>query len=97
MPARKDEESLFAFYDFPAARWLHIRSINVIERIFPTVRLRTDEAKRGRTRLATLAMVSDFMQGAQTIRRKPGPSKHLGLVHAGRRFVDGLLREKEAA
>ena len=27
---RKDKEVMFAFYDFPGARWQHVRSTNVI-------------------------------------------------------------------
>ena len=37
----KDEEALFAFYEFPAAHWVHIRTTNPIESTFATVRLRT--------------------------------------------------------
>ena len=36
----KDEEKLLSFYDFPAAHWQTIRSTNVIESAFATVRLR---------------------------------------------------------
>lgn len=94
---RKDEETLFTFYDFLAAHWLHIRSTNVIESVFATVRLRTDKTKGCRTRLATLTMVFKLMQEAQRTWRKLDGSKHLELVQAGRRFVDGVLQEEEAA
>jgi putative transposase len=94
---RKDEESLFSFYDFPAAHWLHIRSTNVIESVFATVRLRTDKTKGCGTRLATLTMVFKLMQEAQRTWRKLDGSKHLELVHAGHRFVDGVLQEEQAA
>jgi transposase-like protein len=59
---RKEKESLFTFYDFPAAHWLHIRSTNVIESVFATVRLRTEKTKGCGTRLATLTMVFKLMQ-----------------------------------
>jgi len=36
----RDEEKLLTFYDFPAAQWQTIRSTNVIESAFATVRLR---------------------------------------------------------
>jgi putative transposase len=94
---RKDEEVLFAFYDFPAAHWLHIRSTNVIESVFATVRLRTAKTKGCGTRLATLTMVFKLMQEAQRRWRKLDGSQHLELVHAGRRFVDGVLQEQAAA
>jgi transposase-like protein len=94
---RKDEESLFTFYDFPAAHWLHIRSTNVIESVFATVRLRTNKTKGCGTRLATLTMVFKLIQEAQRNRRKLDGSKHLELVHAGRRFIDGVLQEEAVA
>jgi len=53
----KDKDSLFAFYDFPAERWLQIRSTNPIESTFATVRLRTNRTKGCGSRLATLTMV----------------------------------------
>ena len=35
---QKDRESLLAFYDFPAEHWTHIRTTNVIESSFATIR-----------------------------------------------------------
>ena len=37
---RKDEQSLFSFYAFPAAHWVHLRTSNPIESTCATVRLR---------------------------------------------------------
>ena len=37
----KDREALLAFYDFPAEHWKHLRTTNVIESSFATVRHRT--------------------------------------------------------
>ena len=37
----RDREMLFAFYDFPAAHWQHLRTTNPIESSFATIRLRT--------------------------------------------------------
>ena len=34
------------FYEFPEAHWQHIRTTNVIESPFASVRLRTTAAKR---------------------------------------------------
>lgn len=94
---RKDEESLFTFYDFPAAHWLHIRSTNVIESVFATVRLRTAKTKGCGSRLATLTMVFKLLREAQRTWRKLDGSNHLELVHEGRRYVDGLLQKGAAA
>ena len=37
---RRDETELLAFFDFPAQHWVHLRTANVIESPFATVRLR---------------------------------------------------------
>jgi transposase-like protein len=42
---------------FLLKHWVHIRSTNVIESTFATVRLRTNKTKGCGTRLATLTMV----------------------------------------
>jgi transposase-like protein len=36
----KDRDALLAFYDFPAEHWKHLRTTNVIECSFATVRHR---------------------------------------------------------
>ena len=52
---RKDEQSLFSFYAFPAAHWVHLRTSNPIESTCATVRLRRTKGCGSRT--ATLTMV----------------------------------------
>src|SRR4051812_41516910 len=37
----KDRDALLAFYEFPAEHWKHLRTTNVIESSFATVRHRT--------------------------------------------------------
>ena len=46
----KDRKELLVFYDFPAEHWLHLRTTNVIESVFATVRLRTEKTKGTGTR-----------------------------------------------
>ena len=43
----KDREALLAFFDFPHEHWIHIRSTNMIESTFTTIRHRTDRTKGG--------------------------------------------------
>jgi transposase-like protein len=88
-----DVEELFAFYDFPASHWVHIRTTNPIESTYATVRLRTKKTKGCGSRVATLTMVFKLALEAQkTWRRLMGHEKIL-LVMAGMRFVDGELEE----
>src|SRR5271157_6104565 len=92
-----EEEALFSFYEMPAAHWQHIRSTNVIESVFATVRLRTQKTKGCGTRLATLTMVFKLMQEAQKSWRKLDGSQHLQLVLKGHRFIDGVVQEDAVA
>ncbi len=41
-----DWERLVTFYQFPREHWPHLRTTNVVESPFATVRLRTTAAKR---------------------------------------------------
>ena len=53
----KFHTALLAFYDFPTEHWIHIRSSNVIESSFATVRHWTDRTKGCLTRDGMLAMI----------------------------------------
>lgn len=89
----KDKDVLFTFYDFPAEHWVHIRSTNVIESVFATVRLRTDKTKGCGSRLATLTMVFKLALEAQKTWHKIKGYKLIPRVIEGAKFVDGELME----
>jgi putative transposase len=93
----RDRDTLMAFYDFPAAHWVHIRSTNVIESVFATVRLRTYKTKGLGTRNATLAMTHRLIMEARKGWRKITRWQQLELVREGRVFKDGELVEESAA
>ena len=57
-------EALLAFYAYPAEHWPSLRSTNVIESTFATVRLRTKRTKGCGSRLATLTMVFKLVESA---------------------------------
>ena len=86
----KDREQLLAFYDMPAAHWQHIRSTNVIESTFATIRHRTDQAKGCVTRPTMLAFLYKLATGAQKSWRRLRGFEHLAKVIAGVKFKDGL-------
>jgi transposase-like protein len=90
---RQDKEELFAFYDFPAAHWVHIRTTNPIESTYATVRLRTKKTKGCGSRMATLTMVFKLALEAEKTWRRLTGHKQLELVMQGRSFVDGELQE----
>lgn len=86
----KDKEVLFAFYSFPAEHWHHIRSTNVIESAFSTVRHRTRQTKGCGSRLATLTMVFKLGHEMEKRWRKLQGRYLIDKVMAGVRFIDGI-------
>ena len=90
---RQDKVELFAFYDFPAAHWIHIRTTNPIESTYATVRLRTKKTKGCGSRQATLTMVFKLALEAEKTWRRLTGHKQIALVMAGRKFVDGELQQ----
>ena len=93
----KDKEDLFAFYDFPAAHWIHIRTTNPIESTFATVRLRTKKTKGCGSRTATLSMVFKLaIEASRTWKRLKGYKLILEVLE-GKEFIDGELAEEVAA
>jgi transposase-like protein len=93
---RQDKEELFAFYEFPAAHWVHIRTTNPIESTYATVRLRTKKTKGCGSRMATLTMVFKLALEAEKTWRRLTGHKQIELVMQGRTFVDGELQEAAA-
>jgi len=91
----KDKDVLFTFYDFPCEHWIHIRSTNVIESTFATVRLRTKKTKGCGSRLATLTMVFKLALEAQKTWQRIKGYKLIPQVINGTRFVDGEIENKE--
>lgn len=93
---KRDKESLFAFYDFPAEHWVHIRSINPIESTFATVRHRTKRTKGCGSRLATLTMVFKLALEAQKTWKRIKGHQLIGKVIDGVKFVNGEILEEAA-
>jgi len=92
----KDRRELLVFYDFPAEHWMHLRTTNVIESVFATVRLRTEKTKGSGTRVACLTMVFKLMQSASRHWRALNGSGLLSEVIKGTVFVDGIRKEDAA-
>ena len=86
----KDRAALLAFYEFPAEHWIHIRSTNVIESAFATIRHRTDRTKGCLTRDGMLGMLFKLSQGAQNSWQRLRGFEHLAKVIKGVSFRDGI-------
>lgn len=87
---RRDQAQLLTFYDFPAEHWRHLRTTNIIESPFATVRLRQRVTKGAGSRTKALMMAFKLLAMAEERWRKVNGSELLPLVRAGVRFVDGV-------
>jgi transposase-like protein len=61
----KDRDDLLAFYDFPAEHWKHLRTTNVIESAFATVRHRTVRSKGCLSNKTARAMIFKLAEAAE--------------------------------
>jgi transposase-like protein len=86
---RRDETELLAFFDFPAEHWLHLRTGNVIESPFATVRLRQRLTKGAGSRQKGLLMAFQLLAMAERRWRRINGAEKLPMVRAGVRFRDG--------
>jgi putative transposase len=85
----KSKEQLFTFYDFPAKHWRHIRTTNIIESAFSTVRHRTRQTKGGGSRKATEAMAWKLCMEAQKHWKKLNGATQAIKLFQGIVFKDG--------
>ena len=90
----KDRDKLLTFFDFPAEHWKHLRTTNVIESAFATVRLRQRVTKGAGSRTKGIAMAFKLLDMAQRRWRKLNGYELLPLVRAGVKFVDGIQHER---
>src|SRR5216110_1518252 len=86
----KDRDALLAFYDFPAEHWKHLRTTNVIESSFATVRHRTVRSKGCLSNKTALAMIFKLAEAAEKSWRRLDGQNQLPKVILGVKFADGV-------
>ena len=91
----KDKEKLLTFYDFPAAHWQTIRSTNVIESAFATVKLRQRITKGAGTRTRGLTMAFKLLEMAEKRWRRIRSPKLVQEVLDGTKFLDGRSDQEQ--
>jgi putative transposase len=89
-------ERLITFFDFPAEHWKHLRTSNVIESPFATVRLRQRVTKGAGSRTKGFLMAYKLLDMAQARWRRLDGAHILPLVRAGIVFADGVQQEGKA-
>jgi transposase-like protein len=91
----KDRLQLLAFYDFPAEHWVHLRTSNVIESTFATIRHRTDRVKGAFSRTSLLSMLFKLALCAEKSFRRLKGFNWLAEVVRGVKFADGVKQEDQ--
>jgi hypothetical protein len=90
-------ERLVSFFHFPAEHWKHLRTTNVIESPFATVRLRERATRGAGSRTKGLLMAFKLLDMAQLRWRRLDGAGLLPLVLARVKFVDGVQKREENA
>lgn len=85
-----DWERLVTFYQFPAEHWRHLRTTNVVESPFASVRLRTTAGKRFKRVESATALIWKVLQIAERTFRRLNAPELLPAVYAGAQYVDGV-------
>jgi transposase-like protein len=91
-----DWERLVTFYQFPREHWPHLRTTNVVESPFATVRLRTTAAKRFKKVENATALIWKMLQVAESTFRKLKGAELLPAVYVGVQYSDGMRRRVAA-
>jgi putative transposase len=89
-----DWERMVTFYSFPKEHWSHLRTTNVVESPFSSVRLRTDAANRFKKVQNATALIWKLLQVAQKNFRTLKGYWLLSDVYHGKTFVDGVMKQK---
>lgn len=86
----KDRRELLTFYDFPAEHWKHIRTANLIESTFATVRHRIKRSKGCLAREISYIMVFKPIKRAEKTWRRLNGKNQLPKVITGVKFRNGM-------
>ena len=96
-----DWDRMVTFYGFPESHWKHLRTTNIVESPFASVRLRTSAAKRFKRVENATALIWKLLGVAEKKFRKLDAPHQLKDVFEGRKFEDGKPvsdhQRKEAA
>jgi transposase-like protein len=89
-----DWKRMVSFYAFPEKHWKHLRTSNVVESPFASVRLRTSAAKRYKKTANAEAILWKLLMVAEKNFRKLNSPELLPSVAAGDIYVNGVLNKR---
>jgi transposase-like protein len=78
-----------AAYDFPEEHWIHLRTTNIVESPFASVRLRTNAGKRYKRVENAAALIWKLLTVVEKRFRRLHAPHLLAAVAAGTKYVDG--------
>lgn len=87
----RDWDRMVTFYAFPREHWRHLRTTNIVESPFASVRLRTDASRRYKRVESATAIIWKMLQVAEQSWRKLNAPELLPLVASGMTFKDGIV------
>ncbi len=90
----KDWERMVTFYCFPKEHWRHLRTTNIIESPFATVRLRTTASKRYKKVENATAVIWKTLMTAQESFRKLNAHELMAGVADGATYINGVMTKK---
>jgi putative transposase len=92
----RDWERMVTYYGFPKEHWIHLRTTNIVESPFNSVRLRTEASRRFKKVENAEAMVWKLLTVAEKSWRKLNALHLLKDVYDGARFKDGVAVKTRA-
>jgi putative transposase len=90
-----DWERMVTFYGFPKEHWKHLRTTNIVESPFASVRLRTTAAKRLKKVASATALIWRVLLVAEKSFRRLDAPELLAEVAGGAKYVNGLRAVEE--
>ena len=97
----RDWERMMTFYSYPREHWKHLRTSNIVESPFSSVRLRTEASRRYKKVENATALIWKVLMVAEKKFRRLDAPQLLKEVYEGAIYKDGLRVkdevEKEAA
>lgn len=91
----RDWERMVSFYSFPKEHWKHIRTTNIVESPFSSVRLRTDASRRYKKVENAQAVIWKVLTVAEQAWRKLDAPELLPMVVSGVKFENGKQVKNE--
>lgn len=86
----RDWDRMVTFYEFPQEHWRHLRTSNVVESPFASVRLRTAAGKRYKKVASATALIWKILMIAESRFRHLNAAHLLREVADGAEYVDGV-------